>query len=283
MVINFHNSTSSLLSAAQQFTASTRVVQPESRTESTRTETDTFTRSSSDFSMPSGVYDMSGVISGGVTPAAPSGESADTGDLMSRMSNAFRANQDVIESAMSELGLSEEDLSDAENMTALANKLNEGAAELGLPQIEDVDAAVEAVLNGTSADSAAPVSDDEMSEAPEGNEPPAGMPPSGGPGGPKGPGGPGGAESSESSADEDEDEDSTTTKIVNEAGVSYIETETTEDGVTKTTRTMIGAVGSTMPGGVSGFGGMPKVQGFSGMSGIGSFNAANFAMNMRQA
>ncbi len=282
MVVNFHNSTSSLLSVAQQYTASTRVVQPQSRTESNKTEVDTFTRSASDFSMPNGVYDMSGVISGGIPPVAPSGGSSDTSDLMSRMSSAFRANQDVIKSAMSELGLTEEDLREAENLTALANKLNDGAAELGLPQIEDIDAAVEEVLNGTSAGSIAPVSSDgEIPEAPDGKEPPKGTPPSGGPGGPGGAGGPSGAGSSESSDDEDEDEDSTTSTIVNELGLSYIETQRTENGVTTTTRTMLGSIGSTKPGGVSSFGGMPQVQGFSGMNGMGAFNAMNFAMNMR--
>ena len=98
-------------------------------------------------------FSASGVYSAPDMPAGPGGAPGVVGvseggdDLMSQMSDTFRANEDSIRAAMEELGLSEEDLSSAENMALLANAMNEGAAKLGVPQIEDVDAAVERLMN----------------------------------------------------------------------------------------------------------------------------------------
>lgn len=67
-----------------------------------------------------------------------SGEEA----LLAQLSQAFRANEDSILATMEELGLSLEDLQDEENLSTLATAMNEGAAALGLPSIDDLDSLV---------------------------------------------------------------------------------------------------------------------------------------------
>ena len=171
---------------------------------------------------------------------------------MSRMSNAFRANIDSIEAAMQGLGLTVEDLSDSENMTLLAQTMDEGAALLGLPQIESVEDTVTGLLNG-----------DDFSGKPQ--EIPE-LPGSGAVPG----------------AGNDDDSDSDTevkTKIVNSGGVTYLETEkTSSNGTTITSRTLIGSMSNTsaMRGGASAFGGMPTIRSFSGASGIDNFSTIKF-------
>lgn len=271
MQINIFNQNSSLLSIAQQYARSGNNIQKENNSAaSTKAESaDTFVRTSND-STPSGVYGLPG----GIQPISSSSESSSS-TLMSKLSNAFRANQDSIESAMNELGLTEEDLNDAENLTALANAMNEGAENLGLPQIENVDEVVESILNGEEVSSEEnPVFPAEGSTPPKA---PGGMPPAGGPGGPGGSGG--NAPIEEEDDDDDDDDETTTTKIINAGDISFIETEKTENGVKSTTRTMLGgSIGGNIPGGVSSSGGIPSFSGsFSGMSGVNSFNARNFA------
>ncbi|MCR5468204.1 MAG: hypothetical protein K6F37_04510, partial [Lachnospiraceae bacterium] len=130
--------------------------------------------------------------------------------FMDALSNAFRANADSILMTMETLGLTMDDLSDQSNLTALANAMNEGAANLGVPQIEDIDATVESLMNK---------SNDTESTATTGTA-----------------GGGGGGESDEE----------TTTKIVTINGVQYLEITTTENGVTTTTRTVLTAANASI-------------------------------------
>lgn len=204
-------------------------------------------------SVNSRTYDSSGTIPGGVPPVPPSSESGSKQDFtassefMSRVSNAFRANIGNIQAAMSGLGLKVEDLSDQENLTLLGDTLNEEAEILGLPQVESVDNEVAKLLGKSDK------------QPPEMPELPGAAP----------------VEPEKESSGETE----VSTKIINSGGVSYLETEkTAANGVTTTTRTMIGKMGktSTMRGGVSAFGGMPTTKSFSGTSGISDLNILNF-------
>ena len=52
---------------------------------------------------------------------------------------------------LDELGLSLEDLSDEDNLASLATAMNEGAANMGLPTIEDLDSAVSTLYEKLSA------------------------------------------------------------------------------------------------------------------------------------
>ena len=62
--------------------------------------------------------------------------------LLEELSETFRANPDSILMKLDELGLSLEDLGDEDNLASLATAMNEGAANMGLPTIEDLDSAV---------------------------------------------------------------------------------------------------------------------------------------------
>ena len=62
--------------------------------------------------------------------------------LLEELSETFRANPDSILMKLDELGLSLENLSDEDNLASLATAMNEGAANMGLPTIEDLDSAV---------------------------------------------------------------------------------------------------------------------------------------------
>ena len=58
---------------------------------------------------------------------------------------------DSILMKLDELGLSLEDLSDEDNLASLATAMNEGAANIGLPTIEDLDSAVSTLHEKLSA------------------------------------------------------------------------------------------------------------------------------------
>ncbi|MCI7522188.1 hypothetical protein [Roseburia hominis] len=74
-----------------------------------------------------------------------------TETLLAELSETFRANPDSILMKLDELGLSLEDLSDEDNLASLATAMNEGAANIGLPTIEDLDSAVSTLHEKLSA------------------------------------------------------------------------------------------------------------------------------------
>ena len=71
--------------------------------------------------------------------------------LLEELSETFRANPDSILMKLDELGLSLEDLGDEDNLASLATAMNEGAANMGLPTIEDLDSAVSTLHEKLSA------------------------------------------------------------------------------------------------------------------------------------
>ena len=71
--------------------------------------------------------------------------------LLEELSETFRANPDSILMKLDELGLSLEDLGDEDNLASLATTMNEGAANMGLPTIEDLDSAVSTLHEKLSA------------------------------------------------------------------------------------------------------------------------------------
>ena len=111
-----------------------------------------------DIPMPSSTYNAQGMMSGERPPMPPmppqetdettestqaQGTAATgTETLLAELSETFRANPDSILMKLDELGLSLEDLSDEDNLASLATAMNEGAANMGLPSIEDLDSAV---------------------------------------------------------------------------------------------------------------------------------------------
>ncbi len=155
--------------------------------------------------IPSGTYDASGMMVGELPPVPGVNTNNDTNmdsSFLSQLSETFRANEDSILSAMESLGLALDDLSDKDNLTALANAMNEGAANLGLPTIDDLDSTVDSLYNSV------PTADSASNEAAGGGS--------------------------------GSDEESTTTQIVTINGMTYLETTTTENGISTTTRTKIG-------------------------------------------
>ena len=120
-----------------------------------------------DIPMPSSTYNAQGMMSGERPPMPPmppqeTDETDETTEstqvtgttetqgtaatgteaLLEELSETFRANPDSILMKLDELGLSLEDLSDEDNLASLATAMNEGAANMGLPTIEDLDSAV---------------------------------------------------------------------------------------------------------------------------------------------
>lgn len=71
--------------------------------------------------------------------------------LLEELSETFRANPDSILMKLDELGLSLEDLGDEDNLALLATAMNEGAVNMGLPTIEDLDSAVSTLHEKLSA------------------------------------------------------------------------------------------------------------------------------------
>ncbi|HCI26405.1 MAG TPA: hypothetical protein DFH99_02485 [Roseburia sp.] len=120
-----------------------------------------------DIPMPSSTYNAQGMMSGERPPMPPmppqeTDETDETTEstqvtgttetqgtaatgteaLLEELSETFRANPDSILMKLDELGLSLENLSDEDNLASLATAMNEGAANMGLPTIEDLDSAV---------------------------------------------------------------------------------------------------------------------------------------------
>ena len=129
-----------------------------------------------DIPMPSSTYNAQGMMSGErpPMPPIPPQETEETDEttestqvtgttetqgtaatgteaLLEELSETFRANPDSILMKLDELGLSLEDLSDEDNIASLATAMNEGAANMGLPTIEDLDSAVSTLHEKLSA------------------------------------------------------------------------------------------------------------------------------------
>lgn len=128
-----------------------------------------------DIPMPSSTYNAQGMMSGerppmppmppqemdeatestqvtGTTQAQAQGTAAaGTEALLEELSETFRTNPDSILMKLDELGLSLEDLGDEDNLASLATAMNEGAANMGLPTIEDLDSAVSTLHEKLSA------------------------------------------------------------------------------------------------------------------------------------
>ena len=129
-----------------------------------------------DIPMPSSTYNAQGMMSGERPPMPPmSPQETDETDettestqvtgttetqgtaatgteaLLEELSETFRTNPDSILMKLDELGLSLEDLGDEDNLASLATAMNEGAANMGLPTIEDLDSAVSTLHEKLSA------------------------------------------------------------------------------------------------------------------------------------
>lgn len=126
-----------------------------------------------DIPMPSSTYNAQGMMSGERPPMPPmppqetdettestqvtgttqaqGTAAAGTEALLEELSETFRTNPDSILMKLDELGLSLEDLSDEDNIASLATAMNEGAANMGLPTIEDLDSAVSTLHEKLSA------------------------------------------------------------------------------------------------------------------------------------
>ena len=129
-----------------------------------------------DIPMPSSTYNAQGMMSGErpPMPPMPPQETEETDEttestqvtgttetqgtaatgteaLLEELSETFLANPDSILMKLDELGLSLEDLGDEDNLASLATAMNEGAANMGLPTIEDLDSAVSTLHEKLSA------------------------------------------------------------------------------------------------------------------------------------
>ena len=126
-----------------------------------------------DIPMPSSTYNARGMMSGERPPMPPmppqemdeatestqvtgttqaqGTAAAGTEALLEELSETFRTNPDSILMKLDELGLSLEDLGDEDNLASLATAMNEGAANMGLPTIEDLDSAVSTLHEKLSA------------------------------------------------------------------------------------------------------------------------------------
>lgn len=123
-----------------------------------------------DIPMPSSTYNAQGMMSGERPPMPPQETDETTGStqvtgttqaqgtaaagteaLLEELSETFRTNPDSILMKLDELGLSLEDLGDEDNLASLATAMNEGAANMGLPTIGDLDSAVSTLYEKLSA------------------------------------------------------------------------------------------------------------------------------------
>lgn len=126
-----------------------------------------------DIPMPSSTYNAQGMMSGERPPMPPmppqemdeatestqvtgttqaqGTAAAGTEALLEELSETFRTNPDSILMKLDELGLSLEDLGDEDNLASLATAMNEGAANMGLPTIEDLDSVVSTLHEKLSA------------------------------------------------------------------------------------------------------------------------------------
>ncbi len=166
-----------------------------------------------DTAIPTFIYNSSGVMVENVGPDTNLTIDSSSSDFMSQLQDTFRANADSIQRTLDELGLSLEDLYDEDNMNNFASAMNEGAARIGVPQVENLDEAVANLLqNSQGVSKTTPTETSGVSSA-QGS-------------------------SSEDSATSDDDT-SIQTVIIN--GMLYREITTTENGVEITTRELIGA------------------------------------------
>ena len=129
-----------------------------------------------DIPMPSSTYNAQGMMSGErpPMPSMPPQETEETDEttesaqvtgttetqgtaatgteaLLEELSETFHVNPDSILMKLDELGLSLEDLSEEDNLASLATAMNEGAANMGFPTIEDLDSAVSTLYEKLSA------------------------------------------------------------------------------------------------------------------------------------
>lgn len=127
-----------------------------STTEESQTDSYIPSYSAMDIPMPTSTYNANGQMTGDMPPMPPappveateetsssSTTSTGTDALLSELSETFRANTDSILSTLDSLGLTLEDLSDKENLEKLAEAMNEGAAALGVPVLEDSDSLID--------------------------------------------------------------------------------------------------------------------------------------------
>jgi|GEM_PF-7076587 len=180
----------------------------------TSTDTDSYEASALSMdAIPSMNYTAQGIMEGDTLAVAAASESSDSTDedVMSMLQETFRANADSIEMAMESLGLTLDDLSDESNLTALASLMNEGAASLGVPQVENLSDAVSSLFERITGAAESDTSDEENQS--------------------------GSTAVSGTSSSGSDSESEETTEIVFENGIPYLVTTTTTGGITTETRT----------------------------------------------
>ncbi len=106
-----------------------------------------------DMAIPTSNYNAQGLMEegpsmGGVDIVDASGAS---GSYMDVLSEAFRANEDNIQAALDNMGLSIEDLADMDNMTAFADAMEKGAVNMGLPPVDDKNGVIERASSSIKA------------------------------------------------------------------------------------------------------------------------------------
>ena len=226
-----------LLGISQMPDASIQPVMPDAKVEAVSKVRDSYTPSAEamnmdmDIALPSQTYGrngmeigdtprvsqmsfMSGVSMTSATEATSTSEVEDT-SFMEVLSQVLRANTDSIQSTMDELGLTLDDLTSEENMATLASAMNQGAADLGLPTIDNLDDVVNGLMDAINATTSETVDATAVTAAEETEN---------------------GSSSGGSSSSDDSE---TTTEIVTINGVTYLETTTTENGIETTTRTVL--------------------------------------------
>lgn len=103
-----------------------------------------------DMAIPTSTYNAKGMMVedfGPIESAGSAGMSSTANQAMDVLSETFRANEDSIEMTLDALGLSVEDLIDPDNMDSFADAMKKGAASLGVPQVDNLDEAVENAIN----------------------------------------------------------------------------------------------------------------------------------------
>ena len=211
-----------------------------------------------DMAIPTSNYNAQGMMTMDATSISPMNEISTSGagsSAMDMLSQTFRANADSIEMVLEQLGLNMEDLLDDTNMKKFADAMNQGAANLGVPQIDDLSKAMEEAAKSVKAMSEGNASEDAFGGSGRGES--LGTAGTGNVGGANSSSGTGSIGESNSSSGagsvggtgatsgtgggsgSGSSEDKTTTKIVEIDGVLYLETTTTQNGVKTITRTKI--------------------------------------------
>ena len=167
------------LEALEEWMQETQATQQKEENSATDSYVPGISQMDMDIPMPSSTYNAQGMMSGERPPMPPmplqetqeteetdetTGSAQVTGTteaqgtaatgteaLLAELSETFRANPDSILMKLDELGLSLEDLGDEDNLASLATAMNEGAANMGLPTIEDLDSAVSTLHEKLSA------------------------------------------------------------------------------------------------------------------------------------